>query len=438
MPKAVHLQSWIHFSVAYGLSRLFEREKDSPVQYFSQWMCMVAREETSVADDGGLDSNAVGIPGVQESTTGAPRQSLAIMDRGCSRRATGTVGSAVLNKLVEAGFQVSALTRTTGKVLLRPNVTEVVVDFDGPLDLLTEALKGHDAVVSATASSRSYLTIPSPSPSAQHLRFVHFHYSQNAATANLKDGGDFILAAEPSSATDENDTAHQPANRRPLACRPCYLSRLWHPQHPHSPPHHLAYQKRPTRSAGAAAEIDITCIHYYLNRIDDLHPVEQPSRLSVRPDPLADAIVAEFGPAAHTRVAVPGLPSDAGVEDRASVPAADLSFEAFTPEFLAKRLGAEELPTWNAFLIFSVLHGSLTGAFGMPRVDSVLMYTGYLTSLSKSTARRLMETSEMILNAFVPGELLKIGGAGWMNVVKVRLMHADNNRGVVSETLQWR
>ncbi|KAJ1563481.1 hypothetical protein HK405_001880, partial [Cladochytrium tenue] len=53
--------------------------------------------------------------------------------------ASGSLGSAILNQLVEAGFQVSALTRTSGKVLPRPNVTEVVVDFDGPLELLTEA-----------------------------------------------------------------------------------------------------------------------------------------------------------------------------------------------------------------------------------------------------------------------------------------------------------
>ncbi|KAJ1567889.1 hypothetical protein HK405_004397 [Cladochytrium tenue] len=666
--------------------------------------------------------------------------------------ATGTVGSAVLNQLVEAGFQVSALTRTSGKVLLRPNVTEVVVDFDGPLDLLTEALKGHDAVVSATGSHTSIAAqlalveaaaaagvqrfIPSgfgadiqdaenraqpvyadkvavedrlvalaaadssftytavsnnaildfglqrkmfldpaartavlwdggehpvsltrlaaigraivgvlrhPDETRNRTVYVHevaaslkeilaiaqelappasewivttkstqeaveasraalarkemslavimgfraragfrqgvSHFKNNdnkllgietlspaefksvvienlrpaphsdptkAATANLKDGGDFILAAELSSATDENDTAHQPANRRRSLAGPVTSVDSGIPIRYRTISLTVdqglrAAKKRPTGSAGAAAEIDIVRIHYYLNRIDDVctllssrrgfgqhiathhqsstimatmtstaptntkaalappspvtsstfskkfvppagtppafvptlqtiadepdailrlsmgenslpavrdpdklarllgwaphdgaNPCPPPpwaattnsdnggafghfDKLSVRADPLADAIVAEFGPAAHTRVAVPGLPSDAGVEDRASVPAADLSSEAFTPEFLAKRLGAEELPTWvdpaqiirgqeffwkNAFLIFSVLlHGSLA-------------------------ARRLMETSEMILNAFVPGELLKIGGAGWMNVVKVRLMHA--------------
>ncbi|KAJ1563492.1 hypothetical protein HK405_001837, partial [Cladochytrium tenue] len=69
--------------------------------------------------------------------------------------ASGSLGSAVLNQLVEAGFQVSALTRTSGKVAPRPNVTEVVVDFDGPLDALTDALRGHDAVVAATGSHTS-------------------------------------------------------------------------------------------------------------------------------------------------------------------------------------------------------------------------------------------------------------------------------------------
>ncbi|KAJ1547656.1 hypothetical protein HK405_005268 [Cladochytrium tenue] len=158
--------------------------------------------------------------------------------------------------------------------------------------------------------------------------------------------------------------------------------------------------------------------------------------LLTRTDPRADALVAELGPATHTRVPVPGLAADTGVQD----PGHSSSMPSLTPEYLAEKLGVTELPSWvdpaqilrgqeffwkYAFLIFAVLlHGSLAGSFGIPRVDSVLMYTGYLTSPSKSTARRLMETTEMILNAFVPGELLKVGGAGWMHVCKVRLMHA--------------
>ncbi|KAJ1547655.1 hypothetical protein HK405_005267 [Cladochytrium tenue] len=169
-----------------------------------------------------------------------------------------------------------------------------------------------------------------------------------------------------------------------------------------------------------------------------------------RGDPLADALVAELGPAAHTRVVVPELDKDSGVEaagdDAAPTPApavGSAKAEAAPPltaEFLAERLGLKQLPAWAdeaqilrgqqlywkyTFMIAMILlHASLAGAFGTPRIDAILMYTGYITGYSKRTAKRLLETTDWVLNSLIPGELTKVGGTGFMHTIKVRLMHA--------------
>lgn len=62
--------------------------------------------------------------------------------------ASGFVGTAVLKEAVERGHSVTAIVRNPGKVAAADGVTVKKLDVtDG--EALTEALKGHDAVISA-------------------------------------------------------------------------------------------------------------------------------------------------------------------------------------------------------------------------------------------------------------------------------------------------
>ncbi|KAJ3310132.1 hypothetical protein HDU76_003451, partial [Blyttiomyces sp. JEL0837] len=86
------------------------------------------------------------------------------------------------------------------------------------------------------------------------------------------------------------------------------------------------------------------------------------------------------------------------------------------PETMAKLLGLETNPDWLD--VEAVKRG-----FGVPRVDSVLSFTGYLNGDTKKIHLRLLETAEMVLDAMKPGELTKVGGDGWKSVVRVRFLH---------------
>ncbi|KAI9346066.1 hypothetical protein DFJ73DRAFT_796820 [Zopfochytrium polystomum] len=115
-----------------------------------------------------------------------------------------------------------------------------------------------------------------------------------------------------------------------------------------------------------------------------------------------------------------------------------------TPEFLAERLGTGAvLPDWvdvdqirrasnfhweNVGLIYTILlHGSLAGAYGVPRIDRILHATGRIGSKDANRAlQRLVETQDMITNSFHYDvrQLTQVGGLGWRSNVKVRLIHA--------------
>ncbi|KAJ3217035.1 hypothetical protein HDU67_008593 [Dinochytrium kinnereticum] len=126
-------------------------------------------------------------------------------------------------------------------------------------------------------------------------------------------------------------------------------------------------------------------------------------------DPLADALVKEHGPGFY------------------------MSLENQKPYVLAEALGVADLPSWvdeetllrgqrffwkNTSLILQILlHLSLAGGFGVPRIDAVLISTGYLSD-PKRSYQRLLETTQMITDAMLPGELTKIGGRGWLHVLK--------------------
>lgn len=62
--------------------------------------------------------------------------------------ATGFVGKAVLEELLQRGHSVTALLRTLAKLAPQPRLTSVVADaYDA--DAVAAAVRGHDAVVSA-------------------------------------------------------------------------------------------------------------------------------------------------------------------------------------------------------------------------------------------------------------------------------------------------
>ncbi|KAJ0308806.1 hypothetical protein COL5a_006371 [Colletotrichum fioriniae] len=68
--------------------------------------------------------------------------------------AAGSLGAAVLKELVDAGLEVTVLSRTTGKLPteLSSKVKEVTVDFTSKT-AITDALKGQEAVVSTIGSA---------------------------------------------------------------------------------------------------------------------------------------------------------------------------------------------------------------------------------------------------------------------------------------------
>ncbi|KAI9346067.1 hypothetical protein DFJ73DRAFT_796821 [Zopfochytrium polystomum] len=174
-------------------------------------------------------------------------------------------------------------------------------------------------------------------------------------------------------------------------------------------------------------------------------------------DPEADQLLRELhDPLAHERIYIP--PIEPGQFSGVSRPptASELAAtakrhfaasgkEELTPEFLTERLGTGfALPEWVnveqierasifhweriGMIYMILLHGSLGGGFGVPRVDQVLNATGRLGSTDhKRALRRLVETTDMITNSFHSDvrQLTEVGGIGWRSNVKVRLIHAS-------------
>lgn len=64
--------------------------------------------------------------------------------------ATGNLGPAILNALINGGFQVTVLTRKSSNHSFPSSVNVIPVDYDS-LESLTNALKGQDALVSTLA-----------------------------------------------------------------------------------------------------------------------------------------------------------------------------------------------------------------------------------------------------------------------------------------------
>ncbi|KAL8846241.1 MAG: hypothetical protein Q9221_008654 [Calogaya cf. arnoldii] len=94
--------------------------------------------------------------------------------------ATGNLGPAILKGLLDAGFQVTVLTRQSSTHTFPPNVNVSPIDYDS-LDSLTSALKGQDAVVSTLASlalSKQLLLIEA-AVKADVERFIPSEFGSN-------------------------------------------------------------------------------------------------------------------------------------------------------------------------------------------------------------------------------------------------------------------
>ena len=102
------------------------------------------------------------------------------------------------------------------------------------------------------------------------------------------------------------------------------------------------------------------------------------------------------------------------VDDAATPPAwIDWASLARGQEVFVRYAGAAEL---------SLLHLSLIGGFGAPKINKVLMATGYLAN--RNTNRRLFETNQMIVDCLPPGSMEPLVGGGWLSCMRVRFLHA--------------
>ena len=124
-------------------------------------------------------------------------------------QATGNLGPAILDQLLNAGFKVTVLTRTGTNHSFPSSVHVAHVDYDS-LDSLTDALQGHDAVVSTLASVAIavQLRLVQAAAEAHVKRFIPSEFGSNTLnekTAALPVSADTVkvqsaLAKEASSA----------------------------------------------------------------------------------------------------------------------------------------------------------------------------------------------------------------------------------------------
>jgi nucleoside-diphosphate-sugar epimerase len=115
-------------------------------------------------------------------------------------QATGNLGPAILDKLINAGFQVTVLTRESSNHVFPTSVTVARVDYDS-LDSLVDALKGQDALVSTLASTAlsKQLLLVEAAAKAHVKRFIPSEFGSNTLhpkTAALPVFGDKVAVQE--------------------------------------------------------------------------------------------------------------------------------------------------------------------------------------------------------------------------------------------------
>ncbi|MCJ1390052.1 hypothetical protein MMC18_002910 [Xylographa bjoerkii] len=87
--------------------------------------------------------------------------------------ASGNIGPAILDQLLNAGFRITVLTRKSSTHSFPSSVTVIPVDYES-LDSLTNALQGQDALVSTLASgaSATQLLLVEAAAKAHVKRFI--------------------------------------------------------------------------------------------------------------------------------------------------------------------------------------------------------------------------------------------------------------------------
>lgn len=95
-------------------------------------------------------------------------------------QATGNLGPAILNQLLNAGFEVAVLTRKNSTHSLPASVTAIPVDYDS-LGSLTTALKGQEALVSTLGSTAIaiQLRLIEAAAEAHVKRFIPSEFGSN-------------------------------------------------------------------------------------------------------------------------------------------------------------------------------------------------------------------------------------------------------------------
>jgi hypothetical protein len=109
---------------------------------------------------------------------------------------------------------------------------------------------------------------------------------------------------------------------------------------------------------------------------------------------------------------------------------------------IAEKLRISDIPSWvnidsikrgqdfywkhSSLITTILLHGSLAGGFGIPRIDAILSSTGYLSNgKSNVVFKRLVETGEMVFAAMNDAnQMLTPGTEAWKTMMSVRVLHA--------------
>lgn len=114
-------------------------------------------------------------------------QTGSLTDTNTLTQATGNLGPAILNQLLNAGFKVTVLTRESSTHSFPSPVTVVPVNYDS-LESLTNALKGQDAVVSTLASAAiaTQLRLVEAAANAHVKRFIPSEFGSNTPTEKTR------------------------------------------------------------------------------------------------------------------------------------------------------------------------------------------------------------------------------------------------------------
>jgi uncharacterized protein YbjT (DUF2867 family) len=110
-------------------------------------------------------------------------------------QATGNLGPAVVQALLDAGFTVTALTRIDSKSSVFPGAKVHKTDYSS-IESIAEAFKGQDAVVStlATAALGQQQTIVDAAIKAGVKRFIPSEFGMDTTT--IEGGAKKILGAK--------------------------------------------------------------------------------------------------------------------------------------------------------------------------------------------------------------------------------------------------